>query len=190
VALVGASGSGKSTAIALLERFYDPMEGEILLDGENIKNLQLKWLRSQIGLVHQEPALFAASIRENVLFGKDDEIISVAKDSNAHNFITQLPKGYDTQVRSLVGDRVSLLVECLAAVIIAASLGLVVAWQFAIVLIAVQPLMVVCFYTRNVLLKRVSRKSIKAENQGSQLALECVTHHRTIASFCSQERII
>jgi len=102
VALVGASGSGKSTAVTLLERFYDPMEGEILLDGENIKNLQLKWLRSQIGLVHQEPALFAASIRENMLFGKDDatmdEIISVAKDSNAHNFITQLPKGYDTQV--------------------------------------------------------------------------------------------
>jgi ATP-binding cassette subfamily B (MDR/TAP) protein 1 len=85
VALVGASGSGKSTAIALLERFYDPMEGDILLDGENIKNLQLKWLRSQIGLVNQEPALFAASIRENMLFGKDDatmdEIISVAKES-------------------------------------------------------------------------------------------------------------
>jgi ATP-binding cassette subfamily B (MDR/TAP) protein 1 len=103
VALVGASGSGKSTAIALLERFYDPMEGEILLDGENIKSLQLKWLRSQIGLVNQEPALFAASIRENMLFGKDDatmdEIISVAKESNAHNFITQLPKGYDTQVK-------------------------------------------------------------------------------------------
>jgi ATP-binding cassette subfamily B (MDR/TAP) protein 1 len=103
VALVGASGSGKSTVIALLERFYYPMEGEILLDGENIKSLQLKWLRSQIGLVNQEPALFAASIRENILFGKDDatmdEIISVAKESDAHNFITQLPKGYDTQVK-------------------------------------------------------------------------------------------
>ena len=102
VALVGASGSGKSTAIVLLERFYDPMEGQILLDGENIKSLQLKWLRNQIGLVNQEPAMFTASICENLLFGKDDatmdEIISVAKDSNAHNFITQLPKGYDTQV--------------------------------------------------------------------------------------------
>jgi ATP-binding cassette subfamily B (MDR/TAP) protein 1 len=94
------------------------------------------------------------------------------------------------QVRSLVGDRVSLLVECLSFVIIASSLGFVVAWRFAIVLIAVQPLMVVCFYSRNVLLKRLSRKSIKAENQSSQMALECVTHHRTIAAFCSQERII
>eukprot|EP00253_Pinus_taeda_P009940 PITA_09940 len=93
-------------------------------------------------------------------------------------------------VRSLVGDRVSLLVECLAGVIIAASLGLVVAWQLAIVFVAVQPLMVVCFYIRTVLLKRVSRKSIKAEDQGSQVALECVTHHRTIAAFCSQGRII
>lgn len=90
----------------------------------------------------------------------------------------------------MVGDRVSLLVECLAGVIIAASLGLVVAWQLAVVLIAVQPLMVVCFYIRTVLLKRVSRKSIKAEDQGSQVALECVTHHRTIAAFCSQGRII
>jgi ATP-binding cassette subfamily B (MDR/TAP) protein 1 len=102
VALVGGSGSGKSTAISLLERFYDPLKGEILLDGENIKGLQLKWLRNQIGLVSQEPALFASSIRENILFGKDDatmdEIISVAKASNAHNFISQLPKGYDTQV--------------------------------------------------------------------------------------------
>jgi ATP-binding cassette subfamily B (MDR/TAP) protein 1 len=66
VALVGGSGSGKSTAISLLERFYDPLKGEILLDGKNIKGLQLKWLRSQIGLVSQEPALFASSIREKV----------------------------------------------------------------------------------------------------------------------------
>eukprot|EP00253_Pinus_taeda_P014570 PITA_14570 len=473
VALVGASGSGKSTAIALLERFYDPIGGEILLDGENIKSLQLKWLRSQLGLVNQEPALFAASIRENMIFGKGDarldEIISVVKDANAHTFITQLPKGYDRQriaiarallknpsillldeatsaldaeseksvqdalgiasigrttlivahrlstiqgadkiavmkdgeviefgghqelilkpngtyaalvqiqdktpaeetidlntlsgissqrqssdgklcasnrfegcisglereeqkvnaetksgrspsfrrllalnapewknaflgcggafgyaaiqiafsftmarmtsalflknpeeirssvriscivfttlallaflrnlvqhynlsvvgefltsrvpqrmfskiltfevgwfdqgqnstaavcsrlakeanvVRSLVGDRVSLLVECLSGVIIAASLGLVVAWQFAVVLIAVQPLMVVCFYIRRVLLQGVSRKSIKAEDEGNQIALECVTHHRTIAAFCSQGRTI
>ena len=63
MALVGASESGKSTAIVLLERFYDPMEGDILIDSENIKNLQLKWLRNQIGLVNQEPSLFAASIR-------------------------------------------------------------------------------------------------------------------------------
>ena len=95
VALVGGSGSGKSTAVALIERFYDPLSGEILLDGVNTKALQLKWLRSQIGLVSQEPALFATSIKENILFGKEgasmDQVIAAAKSSNAHNFISQLP---------------------------------------------------------------------------------------------------
>ncbi|KAK6155140.1 hypothetical protein DH2020_009388 [Rehmannia glutinosa] len=102
VALVGGSGSGKSTVIALLQRFYDPLGGEILLDGVAIDKLQLKWLRSQMGLVSQEPALFATSIKENILFGKEDasieEVIEAAKASNAHNFISQLPQGYDTQV--------------------------------------------------------------------------------------------
>lgn len=102
VALVGGSGSGKSTVIALLQRFYDPLGGEILLDGVAIDKLQLKWLRWQMGLVSQEPALFATSIKENILFGKEDasmeEVIEAAKASNAHNFITQLPQGYDTQV--------------------------------------------------------------------------------------------
>eukprot|EP01018_Ginkgo_biloba_P022662 Gb_23626 [translate_table: standard] len=105
VALVGGSGSGKSTAIALLERFYDPVGGEILLDGVNITTLQLKWLRDQIGLVSQEPALFATSIKENILFGKEgasmDQLIAAAKSANAHNFISNLPEGYDT----LVGER-------------------------------------------------------------------------------------
>ncbi|KAG5535027.1 hypothetical protein RHGRI_022962 [Rhododendron griersonianum] len=102
VALVGGSGSGKSTVIALLQRFYDPMGGEICLDGVAIDKLQLKWLRSQMGLVSQEPALFATSIKEIILFGKEDgdmeEIIAAAKASNAHNFISQLHQGYDTQV--------------------------------------------------------------------------------------------
>ncbi|XP_073002722.1 putative multidrug resistance protein [Typha latifolia] len=102
VALVGSSGSGKSTVIALLERFYDPLGGEILLDGVDIKRLKLKWLRSQMGLVSQEPALFATSIKENILFGKEDatveEVVAASKASNAHNFISQLPQGYDTQV--------------------------------------------------------------------------------------------
>ncbi|XP_058180428.1 ABC transporter B family member 15-like [Rhododendron vialii] len=101
-ALVGGSGSGKSTVIALLQRFYDPMGGEICLDGVAIDKLQLKWLRAQMGLVSQEPALFATSIKENILFGKEDadmeEIIAAAKASNAHNFISQLPQRYDTQV--------------------------------------------------------------------------------------------
>lgn len=102
VALVGGSGSGKSTVIALLERFYDPAGGEILLDGVDIRRLRLKWLRSQMGLVSQEPALFATSIKENILFGKEDatmdEVVAAAKASNAHNFISQLPERYGTQV--------------------------------------------------------------------------------------------
>ncbi|MED6148480.1 ABC transporter B member 15 [Stylosanthes scabra] len=102
VALVGESGSGKSTIIALLQRFYDPLRGEIKFDGVTINKLQLKWLRSQMGLVSQEPALFATSIKENILFGKEDateaEVIEAAKASNAHNFISMLPQGYETQV--------------------------------------------------------------------------------------------
>ncbi|KAI3765918.1 hypothetical protein L2E82_15964 [Cichorium intybus] len=105
VGLVGQSGSGKSTVVNLLERFYDPIEGEILLDGINIKLLQLKWLRSQMGLVSQEPILFATSINDNILFGKEgatkEEIIEAAKKANAHNFIMQLPNGYDTPVGEL-----------------------------------------------------------------------------------------
>ncbi|KAL2519632.1 ABC transporter B family member 15 [Abeliophyllum distichum] len=102
VGLVGGSGSGKSTIVSLLERFYDPVLGEILLDGHRIKELQLKWLRSQIGLVNQQPILFATSIKENILFGKEDAtmelVISAAKAANAHDFIKNLPEGYDTQV--------------------------------------------------------------------------------------------
>ncbi|KAL2898464.1 ABC transporter B family member 15 [Bienertia sinuspersici] len=102
VALVGRSGSGKSTAVALLQRFYNPLGGLILLDGVSIDKLQLKWLRSQMGLVSQEPALFATTIKENILFGKEDatmeEVIEAAIASNAHNFISQLPLAYDTQV--------------------------------------------------------------------------------------------
>ncbi|KAL4379609.1 hypothetical protein GQ457_02G011440 [Hibiscus cannabinus] len=102
VALVGSSGSGKSTVISLLQRFYDPLVGDILLDGVSIKKLQLKWLRSQMGLVSQEPTLFSTTIKENILFGNEEagmeEVIEAAKASNAHNFISQLPLGYDTQV--------------------------------------------------------------------------------------------
>ncbi len=104
MALVGSSGSGKSTIIALLERFYDPLAGEVLIDGVNIKELQVKWLRCQIGLVSQEPALFATTIKENILYGKDsatmDEVVKAAKSANAYNFIIQLPQGFDTQVHT------------------------------------------------------------------------------------------
>lgn len=102
VALVGGSGSGKSTVISLIERFYEPISGAVLLDGNNIKELDIKWLRGQIGLVNQEPALFATTIRENIMYGKDnataEEIGRAAKLSEAISFINNLPEGFETQV--------------------------------------------------------------------------------------------
>ncbi|KAK4741819.1 hypothetical protein SAY87_025407 [Trapa incisa] len=106
VALVGESGSGKSTVIALLQRFYDPNSGKITLDGLDIQQLQLKWLRQQIGLVSQEPVLFNETIGANIAYGKEgnateSEILAAAELANAHNFISSLQQGYDT----LVGER-------------------------------------------------------------------------------------
>ncbi|CAA7395061.1 unnamed protein product [Spirodela intermedia] len=102
VAVVGGSGSGKSTVVSLIERFYDPNQGQVLLDNVDIKTLQLTWLRDQIGLVNQEPALFATTILENVLYGKSDatiaEVEAAASAANAHSFISLLPNGYNTQV--------------------------------------------------------------------------------------------
>ena len=102
LALVGPSGSGKSTVISLLQRFYDPIDGVLKVDGVDIKALQLKWIRSKMGLVSQDHALFGTSIKENILFGKLDasmeEIMVAAMAANAHNFITQLPEGYETKV--------------------------------------------------------------------------------------------
>ncbi|PIA62615.1 hypothetical protein AQUCO_00200550v1 [Aquilegia coerulea] len=102
VAVVGGSGSGKSTIVSLIERFYDPSQGQVLLDNVDIKTLQLKWLRDQIGLVNQEPALFATTILGNILYGKPDatmaEVEAAASAANAHSFITLLPNGYNTQV--------------------------------------------------------------------------------------------
>ncbi|KAG2572561.1 ABC transporter B family member 19-like [Panicum virgatum] len=101
-AVVGGSGSGKSTVVALIERFYDPNQGQVLLDNVDIKTLQLKWLRDQIGLVNQEPALFATTILENILYGKPDatmaEVEAAATSANAHSFIALLPNGYNTHV--------------------------------------------------------------------------------------------
>lgn len=102
IALVGGSGSGKSTVISLIERFYEPLSGQILLDGIDIRELDIKWLRHQIGLVNQEPALFATTIRENILYGKDnatiEEITRAAKLSEALAFINNLPERFETQV--------------------------------------------------------------------------------------------
>uniref|UniRef100_A0A0D3E6X0 Uncharacterized protein n=1 Tax=Brassica oleracea var. oleracea TaxID=109376 RepID=A0A0D3E6X0_BRAOL len=99
VALVGQSGSGKSTVISLIERFYDPESGEVLIDGIALKKLQLRWIRSKIGLVSQEPILFATTIRENIVYGKEDEEIRTAvKLANATRFVDKLPQGLDTMV--------------------------------------------------------------------------------------------
>ena len=101
-AFVGPSGSGKSTIISMVQRFYEPNSGEILLDGKDIKSLKLDWLREQMGLVSQEPALFATTIASNILLGKEnanmDQIIEASKAANADSFIKSLPNGYNTQV--------------------------------------------------------------------------------------------
>ncbi|KAK1378508.1 ABC transporter B family member 9 [Heracleum sosnowskyi] len=103
VALVGESGSGKSTVISLIERFYDPDGGHIYLDGVELQTLNLNWLRQQIGLVGQEPVLFNETIRDNIAYGKngeatEEEIIAATRFSNAHDFISALPQGYNTNV--------------------------------------------------------------------------------------------
>ncbi|RIA92954.1 P-loop containing nucleoside triphosphate hydrolase protein [Glomus cerebriforme] len=104
VALVGKSGNGKSTVAALLQRIYEPTSGSIMLDYENLNNLQLRWLRENIGIVSQEPVLFDMTIGENIAYGKDDatqeEIEIVAKQVNLHDFILALPNGYDTKLGS------------------------------------------------------------------------------------------
>jgi ATP-binding cassette subfamily B (MDR/TAP) protein 1 len=91
VAMVGQSGSGKSTIIGLIERFYDPLHGTVMIDGKDIRTLHLQSLRHHIGLVSQEPTLFARTLRENIAYGKKDateaEIIEAARAANAHNFI-------------------------------------------------------------------------------------------------------
>lgn len=101
-ALVGQSGSGKSTVISLLERFYDPDSGEVLIDGVDLKRLQLRWIRGKFGLVSQEPILFATTIRENIAYGKenpsDAEIRTAIELANAAKFIDKLPQGLDTMV--------------------------------------------------------------------------------------------
>lgn len=97
IALVGSSGCGKSTVTQLLERFYDPDSGEITINNVNIQSINLQWLRSQIGIVSQEPILFDASIRENIAYGDNtrevsmEEIINAAKQANIHDFISNLP---------------------------------------------------------------------------------------------------
>lgn len=101
-AFVGESGCGKTTTFSLLQRFYDVVDGAILVDGINVKNINLTYLRTQITTVSQEPSLFDATIAENIAYGKEhatkEEIIQAAKRANAHDFIMKFDKGYDTSV--------------------------------------------------------------------------------------------
>jgi ATP-binding cassette subfamily B (MDR/TAP) protein 1 len=102
VALVGPSGGGKSTIVSLMQRFYDPLHGSISMDGENLKDLNVTWLRQQIGIVSQEPKLFALSVRDNIKIAypeaTQEEVEEAAKRANAHDFILSFPDGYDTHV--------------------------------------------------------------------------------------------
>jgi len=102
VALLGATGSGKTTIINLLPRFYDPSQGSITIDGNDLRQVKLESLRSQIGIVLQETTLFSGTIRDNIAFGRPeasmDEITSAARAAAAHDFILSFPAGYDTPV--------------------------------------------------------------------------------------------
>ncbi|PNJ70212.1 ATP-dependent translocase ABCB1 [Pongo pygmaeus] len=104
LALVGSSGCGKSTVVQLLERFYDPLAGKVLLDGKEIKRLNVQWLRAHLGIVSQEPILFDCSIAENIAYGDNsrvvsqEEIVMAAKEANIHAFIESLPNKYSTRV--------------------------------------------------------------------------------------------
>ncbi|XP_007644962.1 ATP-dependent translocase ABCB1 isoform X1 [Cricetulus griseus] len=104
LALVGSSGCGKSTVVQLLERFYDPMAGTVFLDGKEVNQLNVQWLRAHLGIVSQEPILFDCSIAENIAYGDNsrvvsqDEIERAAKEANIHQFIESLPDKYNTRV--------------------------------------------------------------------------------------------
>ena len=105
VALVGPSGAGKSTVASLLPRFYDVTGGSIVIDGLDIRDVTMESLREQVGIVPQETMLFNGSVYDNILYGRldatEEEVMAASKAANAHNFITELPNGYDTQL----GDR-------------------------------------------------------------------------------------
>ncbi|CAL5027495.1 unnamed protein product [Urochloa decumbens] len=305
VALVGSSGSGKSTAIALVQRFYDASEGTVKIDGVDIKELQLKWIRSKMGLVSQDHALFGTSIKENILFGKPvastDEIYAAAMTANAHDFIMGLPEEYDTKVgergallsggqkqriaiaravirnpvillldeatsaldseseklvqdalhkasigrttlhynfaymgvhlvrriqiqvlekiltfdaawfdeetnssgslcsrlsneaslvKTLVADRISLLLQTASGIVTAVTMGLILAWKLALVMIAVQPSTIICYYAKKTVLTNVSRDLAKAQHQSTQIAIEAVYNHRMITSFACSSKVI
>ncbi len=102
IALVGSSGVGKTTMCSLIPRFYEVSKGSITLDGTDVRDIKLKSLRKNIGIVQQDVYLFAGTVLENIRYGKldatDEEIIEAAKNANAHDFIMELPDGYHTYI--------------------------------------------------------------------------------------------
>jgi len=111
VALVGESGCGKSTIAKMVQRFYDPTDGRVLLDGTDLKDINVRDLRSCIGVVSQEPLLFDTTIEANIRFGKPDatfeEIVAAAESANAHDFIMSFPEGYQTNVGARGGRKMN-----------------------------------------------------------------------------------
>ena len=102
MALAGSSGGGKTTLCSLIPRFYDVTSGSVCIDGRDVRDVTLKSLRENIGIVQQDVYLFAGTVMDNILYGKPDatreEVIEAAKNANAHDFIMELPEGYDTDI--------------------------------------------------------------------------------------------
>ena len=102
VALAGSSGGGKTTLCSLIPRFYDVTSGSVCIDGKDVRDVTLKSLRGNIGIVQQDVYLFAGTVMDNILYGRPDasreEVIEAAKKANAHDFIMELPDGYDTDI--------------------------------------------------------------------------------------------
>ena len=102
IALVGETGAGKSTIVNLLCRFYEPTQGQILIDGRDYKERSVAWLHANLGYVMQTPHLFSGTVKENIRYGRltatDEEVVAAAQTANAHDFIMQLEQGYDTEV--------------------------------------------------------------------------------------------
>ncbi|KAL5795827.1 hypothetical protein ACOSQ2_000647 [Xanthoceras sorbifolium] len=115
IGAIKTTGSGKSTVISLIERFYDPQAGEVLIDGINLKGFQLKWIRKKIGLVSQEPVLFTSSIKDNIAYGKDgatiEEIRAAAEIANAATFIDNYPSALDSESERIVQEALDKIMD-------------------------------------------------------------------------------
>ncbi|CAN1356925.1 ABC transporter B family member 2 [Linum perenne] len=198
VALVGGSGSGKSTIISLIERFYEPQSGQILIDGVNIKDLDLKWMRQQIGLVNQEPALFATSIRKNILYGKDDatteEIAHAAKLSEALSFINNLPDKFETQVGErgvqLSVDRSSILLQNVGLVVTSFIIAFILNWRITAVVLATYPLIISGHISEKLFMQGYGGNLSKVYLKANMLAAEAVSNIRTVAAFCAEDKVL